>query len=219
MKYDTIIFDLDGTLLNTLDDLADSVNEIMKRKGYPLRTRDEVQEFIGDGVKLLITRSLPGDASEEEVLRSLEEFRELYIKNMMNQTKPYDGILEVLKKLKEKGIKIGVVSNKPDEATKEMCRQFFNGYVDAAIGDNHERKKKPAPDNVLEALRQLNSRKENALYAGDSNVDMKTAKNTELRSIGVTWGYRSREILLAEGAEHLVDKPMQLLSLVEQLNG
>lgn len=219
MKYDTILFDLDGTLLNTLDDLADSVNVVMKRKGYRQRTKDEIREFIGDGVKLLITRSLPQGASEDEVLSCLELFREVYLKKMMNQTKPYDGILDVLKNLNAKGMKIGVVSNKPDEATKEMCKLFFNGSVDVAIGDNHERKKKPEPDNVLEALRQLDSEKENTLYAGDSNVDMQTAQNTGLRSIGVTWGYRSKETLIAEGADYLVDEPYQILTLLEKLNG
>ncbi len=217
MQYDTIIFDLDGTLLDTLDDLADSVNAVMEKEGYQLRTKDEIRDFIGDGVKMLMERSLPEGTAEDEILRCLAVFREIYIRNMRNQTKPYTGISGVLKKLKEKRIKIGVVSNKLDEATKEMCRMYFGKDVDVAIGDNPERRKKPAPDNVLEALTQLDSMKDKTLYVGDSNVDMQTAKNTGLDSVGVTWGFRSREVLVSEGADYIIDEPGQLIPLIERL--
>ena len=217
MKFDTILFDLDGTLLNTLDDLADSVNAVMKKEGYALRTKDEIMAFIGDGVKMLMKRSLPQETCEEDIHRCLSQFREIYMKNMLNQTKPYDGILDLLRKLKSMGLKIGVVSNKLDEATKELCSLFFEGNVDAAIGDNHERKKKPAPDNVFEAMRQLHAVKDKTLYVGDSNVDMQTAQNAGLTCVGVTWGYRSREVLLEEGADYIIDRPDQLTGLIESL--
>jgi phosphoglycolate phosphatase len=216
MKYDTIIFDLDGTLLNTLDDLADSINTVMQQEGYQTRTKEEVREFIGDGAKMLIKRSLPQGAPDTEVLRCLTMFREIYLKNMRNQTKPYDGIPELLKKLKEMGIKVGVVSNKPDEATREMCRMYFHEDVDAAIGDNPARKRKPEPDNVYEALKQLDSRKDKTLYVGDSDIDAATAKNAGLTCVGVTWGYRSRETLLKAGADHIIDEPQQLIALIDK---
>ena len=215
-RYDTIIFDLDGTLLNTLDDLADSVNAIMTQEGYCLRTKDEIREFIGDGAKSLIEKSLPAAANEEEILRCLKLFREHYMKHMQNQTKPYDGIMELLKELKGKGIKIGVVSNKPDEATKEVCRLYFGDLVNVAIGDNAMRKKKPDPDNVFAALTQLNSKRDKTLYVGDSNTDMITAQNAGLISVGVTWGYRSREVLLLEGADYIIDEPGQIVTLISE---
>lgn len=217
MNYDTILFDLDGTLLNTLNDLADSVNAVMRKEGYQQRTKEEIREFIGDGLKTLMERSLPLGTSEEEILRCLAMFREIYLRNMQNQTKPYDEIPTVLKRLKEMGIKVGVVSNKADEATKEMCKHYFQGDVDVAIGDNQERKKKPDPDNVYAALQQLDSDKDKTLYVGDSNIDVITAKNAGLRCVGVTWGYRSRETLLEAGADHIIDKPNQLITLVETL--
>ncbi len=215
-RYDTIIFDLDGTLLNTLDDLADSVNAIMTQEGYCLRTKGEIREFIGDGAKSLIEKSLPEAANEDEILRCLKLFREHYMKHMQNQTKPYDGIMKLLKELKGKGIKIGVVSNKPDEATKEVCRLYFGNFVNVAIGDNAMRKKKPDPDNVFEALAQLNSKRDKTLYVGDSNTDMITAKNAGLISVGVTWGYRSREVLLLEGADYIIDEPGQIITLISE---
>ena len=216
MKYDTILFDLDGTLLNTLDDLADSLNTVLLKEGYLRRTKDEVKAFIGDGLKMLLQRSLPQGTSEKETLRCLALFREIYLKNMRNRTRPYEEIPALLKTLKQMGIKIGVVSNKPDEATKEMCRLYFQGDVDAAIGDNMERKKKPAPDNVYEVLKQLGSKKERTLYVGDSDVDAATAKNAGLVFAGVTWGYRSRETLIKAGADHIVDEPFQLVALFEK---
>ncbi|MEL7655115.1 MAG: HAD family hydrolase [Bacillota bacterium] len=217
MIYDTILFDLDGTLLNTLDDLADSVNAVLEKEACALRTKDEIRDFIGDGVKMLMKRSLPKESDEKEILRCLAQFREIYMENMLNQTKPYDGILDLLEKLKSMGMKIGVVSNKLDEATKELCKLFFEGNVDAAIGDSQKRKKKPAPDNVFEALNQLHSSQDKTLYVGDSNVDMKTAKNAGLACVGVTWGYRSKEVLLEEGADYIIDEPNQLIELIENL--
>jgi phosphoglycolate phosphatase len=215
MKYDTILFDLDGTLLDTLDDLTDSVNDVLAKEGYRQRTKDEIKAFIGDGAKMLLTRSLPQGTPEREILRCLTRFRETYLKNMRSRTRPYEQIPRVLKRLKQMGIKIGVVSNKPDEATKEMCRFYFGEDVDAAIGDNTERRKKPEPDNIVEALKQLGSRKETALYAGDSEVDVAAAKNAGLNCAGVTWGYRSRETLIEAGADVIIDEPEQLITLIQ----
>lgn len=215
MKYDTILFDLDGTLLNTLDDLTDSVNAVMRKKGCGERTKGEIKEFIGDGARMLMKRALPPGTAEEEILRCLTEFRKIYHENMQNRTMPYEGIPNLLKKLKEMGMKVGVVSNKPDEATREMNRFYFGEYIDAAIGDNTDRMKKPEPDNVYEALRQLNAQKDKSIYVGDSDIDVKTAKNSGLDFVGVTWGYRSRKTLEAAGADHIIDEPEQLLAFIE----
>ena len=214
MKYNTILFDLDGTLLNTLDDLADSINAVLRKGGYPQRTKKEVKEFIGDGAKSLITRSLPPGASETEILRCLSLFRSIYAENMRNQTRPYEGIPALLKRLKEMGIKTGVVSNKPDEATQAVCRHYFQEDIGAAIGDNIDRKKKPEPDNIYEAMKQLGAEKKDTLYVGDSDTDMVTAQNAGIDSVGVTWGYRSRETLEKAGADQIIDVPDQLIALI-----
>lgn len=215
MKYNTLIFDLDGTLLNTLDDIADSVNIMLGREGYPPRTREDIREFIGNGAKNLVRKALPDDVSEEEVTRCLSVYRKIYLDNMFQKTGPYDGIEETLKKLKHLGVKIGVVSNKPNDATKEMCKFYFGGILDAVIGDNPDRKKKPAPDNIFEVLRLLGSDKATTLYIGDSDVDMETAKNAGLDCAGVTWGYRSEETLTDHGADYIIDEPEQLIRLIE----
>ena len=214
MRYDTVLFDLDGTLLNTLDDLADSVNSVLLSEGYQKRTLEEIRMFIGNGAKKLMERALPQGTPETEILRCLALFRSVYQKNMRNKTKPYDEIPALLVRLKGMGIEIGVVSNKPDEAVKEVCGFYFREDVNAAIGDNMNRKKKPAPDNVYEVLKQLESRKEKTLYVGDSDVDVATARNAGLDCVGVAWGYRSREILAEAGADHIIDEPQQLLELI-----
>jgi len=215
MKYNTIIFDLDGTLLNTLDDIADSVNIMLEREGYPARTREDIREFIGNGAKNLDRKALPETASEEELTRCLAVYRKIYLDNMFQKTGPYEGIDKTLNELKTQGIKIGVVSNKPHDATREMCEFYFGGILDAVIGDNPERKKKPAPDNIFEILKLLGSDKAKTLYVGDSDVDMETAKNSGLDCAGVTWGYRSEETLTEHGADYIVSEPRELIRLIE----
>lgn len=214
MKFDTVIFDLDGTILYTLEDLTDSLNIVLKSRGYPLRTMEEVRGFVGEGYRRLVERGLPPGKSTEEIDSCTGLFGKVYYENIANKTRPYDGILSLLQELKSLGIRIGVVSNKTDEATKESCRHYFGDYIDIAIGDSPLRKRKPAPDNVYEALEQLGSQKPASIFVGDSNVDVQTAKNAGLTCVGVTWGYRSREILLSEGADYIIDEPAELLSLL-----
>lgn len=214
MNCDTVIFDLDGTLLDTLDDLADSVNAIMLCRGYPIRSRDEVRSFVGEGYRLLIKRALPEGTDEDEVNMCTDLFRTEYFGNLVSKTKPYDGINELLAELKRKGIKIGVVSNKMDEAVKEACRHYFGNRIDSAVGDNPERNRKPSPDNIFEVLDQLNSNKEKTLFVGDSNIDVQTAKNAGLVCVGVSWGFRTKESLIKEGADHIIDKPHELLEYI-----
>ena len=219
MGYDTIIFDLDGTLLNTLEDLADSLNWTLRQFGLPTKSLEEVKSFVGNGVKNLIQLSVPNDMPDEKRAYCLEVFRAHYSKNLQNKTGPYDGIMELLRSLKKKNVKMAVVSNKYDQAVKALCGSFFSEYISVAIGESDSVRKKPAPDSVFEALRQLGSMKENALYAGDSETDVRTAGNAGLKFVGVLWGFRSREILESEGADLLIQSPLELLKLISLLNG
>jgi phosphoglycolate phosphatase len=214
MKYNTIIFDLDGTLLNTLDDLADSVNIMLEREGYPTRTREDIREFIGNGAKNLIRRALPEAVSEEEVARCLAVYKKIYQAHMFLKTAPYEGIDAALRELKSLGAKLGVVSNKPHDATREMCEFYFSGILDAVIGDNPERNKKPAPDNIFEIMKLLDSDQAKTLYVGDSDVDMETAKNAGLDCAGVIWGYRPEKMLTEHGADYIIEEPRQLIHLI-----
>lgn len=201
MKYELIIFDLDGTILDTLDDLACSLNYALEQNGYPQRTREEVRSFVGNGLKNLVSRATNG----EEVEKVLKDLKAHYQIHCSDRTKPYDGIPELLRGLKEKGYKTAVVSNKADEAVKVLCEQYFPGLFDLAIGERENVRKKPAPDSVNEVLRICNVRKEKALYIGDSEVDIETAKNAVLDSIIVTWGFRDKKMLAEHGAKVFAD--------------
>lgn len=214
IKYNTFLFDMDGTLLNTLEDLTDSVNYALETCGYPKRTMDEVRSFLGNGVKVLISKSVPANTSDTDMMHCLAIYQKHYSENMESKTRPYDGINELLQVLKEKGIKLAIVSNKFDSAVKALCREYFQGYIDIAIGESENVARKPAPDGVFTALNQLSSKKEEALYVGDSEVDVKTAHNAGLKCVGVTWGFRDREILKAEGADFIIDNPLELLDFI-----
>ncbi len=211
MKFNTIIFDLDGTLLNTIDDLVENVNLVLKQQGYPVRTFTEIKSFIGDGIFMLITRALPKDSTRQEILRCFDIFTNYYLTNMYNHSKPYDGIIELLKELKLRNIKTAVVSNKLDQATQKMCQHYFGDLISVAIGDNKERKRKPEPDNVLEALKQIGSTQEESVYVGDTKIDVETARNSKLPVVGVSWGYRGRDELSEAKADYIIDEPWQLL--------
>ncbi len=208
-----VIFDLDGTLLNTLEDLKESTNFALAYFGYPTRSLEEVRNFVGNGVRKLIERAVPKDCSNTE--ECLEIFKKNYSENMYNHTKPYNGILEILKNLHQENLKIGVVSNKFDAAVKDLCQKYFGDLVDIAIGQNDDVPKKPAPNGVLKAMKILGSDKTSTLYAGDSDVDVQTAKNANLPCIGVTWGFRDRENL--EGANFIIDCPDEILEIVRSL--
>ena len=211
-KIKAVIFDLDGTLLNTLDDLADSVNRTMQKFGFKTRTNDEIRSFVGNGVGLLIKRSMP-EGNEERFEECLEAFRKDYSENMSNKTAPYDGITDLIKELRRKNIKIAVVSNKFDGAVKELCDFYFKDIIDKSIGESEKIRKKPAPDSVLGVLDYFGLDNSEAVYIGDSDVDMDTAHNANVISIGVTWGFRTRELLQEHGADYIVDKPLEILDL------
>jgi phosphoglycolate phosphatase len=214
MTYNTIIFDLDGTLLNTLDDLTDSVNYSLEKHDFPSRTIAEVKSFVGNGVKRLMDLAVPNGTPADMTASCLAMFREHYSKNMRNKTKPYNGIPELLHSLNEKGCKLAIVSNKFDSAVKELCKEYYGEYISVAIGDSPNVLKKPAPDSVYTALSELNSTQNVTLYVGDSDVDVHTAHNAGVKCVGVTWGFRSRELLKEVGADYIIDDPMELLSLI-----
>lgn len=208
----TVIFDLDGTLLNTLDDLADSTNYALSKFGYPTRTIEEVRQFVGNGVAKLIERAIPEGKNNPNFEKCLSIFKENYAQNMYNKTAPYNGIIEMLSNLKSKGIKIAVVSNKFDLAVKELCKKYFEGFIDFAAGENEAQgiKKKPAPDTVLSVLNEFNFAPEDAVYVGDSDVDIMTAKNSKMPCISVTWGFRDEKFLLENGATILINAPSEI---------
>lgn len=214
MKFDTIIFDLDGTLLNTLDDLRDSLNDILIQKGYSPRNLEDVRRFVGNGVKNLVRRSLPETCSDEEVIKVMEEFKEHYKHNMQNKTRPYNGIMELLLDLYRFNYKMAIVSNKYDTAVKSLSRTYFGNLIPVAIGETAEIKRKPAPDSIYTAVKELGSDLSHTVMVGDSETDVQTAKNAGIPCIGVTWGFRTREVLRSEGADYLIDTPKELLTLI-----
>ena len=209
-----VIFDLDGTLLNTLQDLCNSTNAALTKCGYPARTLDEVRCFVGNGVKLLILRALGVEKPEDcpDFDKVFEAFRAHYALHSNDCTCAYPGIPELLAKLKEAGASMAIVSNKLDAAVKQLNDIYFKDYISVAIGENEAAgvKKKPSPDTVYAALRELGVTAENAIYVGDSEVDIATAKNAGIPCISVTWGFRDSDWLTAHGAEALYETPEQV---------
>ena len=208
MKYDSVIFDLDGTLLNTLDDLCDSVNFTLRKHNMPERTLSEVRSFVGDGIRNLVCRSAVPNTSEEQIDRMLATFKEHYKDHNSDKTKPYEGIIELLSELKKNGIPTAVVSNKVDIAVKMLVSGYFGSLVDIAIGELEGGKRKPSPDTVFLAMEKLSSK--NPVYIGDSQVDVQTAKNAGIDGIFVTWGFRDESVLKQAGGEHIVHSVKEL---------
>lgn len=213
-RYDTIIFDLDGTLLNTLEDLTDSVNYALTLFDFPRRDSDEIRRFLGNGVAKLIERSIPNGIDNPYYEKCLAEFRTHYSDNMQNKTCAYEGILELLSQLLKQGYKIAIVSNKFDAAVKKLNQDYFAKYIKVAIGESENVSKKPAPDSVFKAIEELGSTLDRTLYVGDSEVDVETARNAGIKCVGVTWGFRGRAILEDEGADFIIDKPQQLFNIL-----
>ena len=210
--YKTFIFDLDGTLLDTLQDLADSVNHALRQYGMPEHSLDDIRRFVGNGVRLLMERAVPEGAQHPLFEEAFASFRQYYMQHSLDTTRPYDGIVETIRELKLRGCRLAVVSNKMMAATQELVAHFFPD-VEVAIGEHEAAgiRKKPAPDTVDEALRQLGVTREGAVYVGDSDVDLLTARNSGLPCISVLWGFRDREFLLAHGATTLIERPEELL--------
>jgi len=218
MTIKAVIFDLDGTLLNTIEDLKDSVNFALSCFGFPVLTVEQVNSFVGDGVAKLIERSIPFGLSNPKFNECLGIFKKHYENNMYNKTKPYDCILKMLSSLKESGIKTAVVSNKFDLAVRELTKKYFGELIDVSIGECEERgiAKKPSPDMVFEVLKELNLTKDEVLYVGDSDTDILTAKNSGIECISVSWGFREKEFLINKGAKVIIDIPMELIEIIEK---
>ncbi len=212
MLYDTVIFDLDGTLLNTLPDLHSAVNYALIQSGYPERSLEEVRAFVGNGILNLIKRAVPFETAEEDMLSVFDCFKSYYKDHSNDQTAAYEGINELIARLKESDIKLGVVSNKAQFAVGDIMDHYFNGLFDVTYGECEGIPRKPAPDRVFEAIEALGGKK--VLYVGDSEVDVETAKNAGLDSAMVTWGFRSVAELQAAGATVFADTAEQLYRII-----
>ena len=210
-QYETYIFDLDGTLLSTLNDLAASTNYALRTHHMPERTLDEVRQFVGNGVKKLMERAIPGGTDNPDFDNTYATFRQHYMQHNLDTTKPYPGIMEMLQQLHNEGKNVAVVSNKFYAATRDLCRHFFAHLVPVAIGEREDIRKKPAPDTVLEALRQMGVSSKGAVYIGDSDVDVMTAQNSGIPCISVLWGFRDKGFLLQHGATTFISSPQELM--------
>ena len=215
MMAQTYIFDLDGTLLDTLNDLAASVNYALRTHHMPEHSIDDVRHFVGNGVRMLMVRAVPDGEQNAQFEATFRTFREHYMAHSLDTTHPYQGIPELLAELKAQGKRLAVVSNKFYAATQELCHHFFPDTIEVAIGEHEAEgiRKKPAPDTVMEALRQLGVSKEGAVYVGDSEVDIATAHNSGLPCISVLWGFRSQRFLTEKGATTFAVAPSDILSL------
>ena len=213
MGYSTILFDMDGTVLDTLQDLWASTNAVLRELGYPERSLDDIRSYVGNGAMNQIRRAMPEGSSEAELADALARYQAYYAVHCRDHTKPYDGLMPVLRQLDAAGKKLAVVSNKPDRAVKLLSAEHFGALMHVSIGETPTLRRKPAPDTVDAALAALGMPKEGAVYVGDSEVDVETAKNAGLPLIAVSWGFRGRAALEAAGAETVIDRPEELLHL------
>ena len=212
MNIRAVIWDLDGTLLDTLGDLAASTNAALRKNGLPQRTVDEVRQFVGNGIGKLIQRAVPEGCPAETEKQVLDDFVAHYAQHRRDTTRPYDGVLPMLDALIARGVKLGIVSNKIDFAVRELSAAYFGERMQVAVGDDPSRRRKPAPDSVLEAMRQLGVTKEETVYVGDSDVDVLTAHNAGVTCCAVSWGFRPESCLREAGAEHIAATPEELLT-------
>lgn len=210
LRYETIIFDMDGTMLDTLDDLADATNHALKIYGYPQRSREEIRSFVGNGIGLLIRRALPEAADEAEYEKVLAAFREYYAVHCNDRTCVYEGVPELLDKLKKDGAFVAVVSNKIDSAVQELGKLYFPDNVDFFIGEREGLRRKPESDMINEVLKVSGSSADKAVYIGDSEVDIQTAARAGLQGISVSWGFRDADFQREMGAEIIADTPDQV---------
>lgn len=213
----TVIFDLDGTLLNTLADLRTAVNLALAAYGLPERSLEEVRKAVGNGIRKLISRSVPAGTHAETEEKIFLRFKEEYKLHCSDETVPYPGVLELLKRLREEDYLLAVVSNKADFAVQELMKQYFSKLYDVALGETEGIARKPAPDMVKEVLNRLDVEKVDAVYVGDSEVDVETARNTGLPCICVTWGFREKEVLKACGAECFAEDVKELYEAVRRV--
>ena len=215
-KFHTVLFDMDGTILDTLDDLTDSVNHTLRELGYGERTREEIRAFLGYGSRRLIELSLGAAAEPAAVDEAFHIYRAWYGTHTQVKTKPYDGIKDVMRTLRERGIRVAVASNKPEAMVIKLCEYHFPTLVDAAVGDVEGRRRKPHSDMIDAVLSQLGASRSGAVYIGDTEVDVQTAQNAKLPVIAVGWGFRSKEQQAEAGATVFADTPEELLRLLTE---
>ena len=209
-----IIFDLDGTLLNTLDDLYSSVNHALAQFNLPVRSKWEVRSYLGNGVRRLVEHALPERCDPNLTEKVFNEFRTYYLEHSLDCTQPYEGIIAMLKQCKTKGLKTAIVSNKLNLAVQDLHQRFFTDCIDVAIGETPDVKRKPAPDMVKKAIELLGCKHDEAVYVGDSEVDLATAHNASLPCIAVSWGFRDKDFLIEQGAKTIIDSPSELLNVI-----
>ena len=218
MKYTTIVFDCDGTLLDTLTDLRNAVNYVLCAHDLPERSVSEVKAALGNGVAHLMRQSLPDSISEAEFNTYLDEFKAYYGEHLQDYTAPYPGMLDVLDTLRAKGYKLAIVSNKIQEGITPLNKEYFSDRLPVAIGERPGLQRKPAPDMVLQALKELGSTQSESIYIGDSEVDVATAKNSGLLCIGVTWGFRDEQLHKDLGVKYIARKAEDIVTIIEALN-
>lgn len=217
MKKETLIFDLDGTLINSLEGLKDGFNYAIGEFGYPPRTADEVRSFVGNGISEALRLCLPEQVSEKKFKEIVNVFKIYYGQNAKKTVKIYDGIPELLKGLKERNYKTAVVSNKYDDAVRDLCKTYFDDLLDFAVGEGYGIERKPDPNGVFKAIEELSSSPEKSVYIGDSEVDVLTAKNAGIPCISVLWGFRTKDFLLKNGAAIFAETPQELQNIIENL--
>ena len=218
MKYTTIVFDCDGTLLDTLTDLRNAVNYVLRTHDLPERSIPEVKAALGNGVAHLMRQSLPDSISEAQFNTYLDEFKAYYGEHLQDYTAPYPGMLDVLDTLRAKGYKLAIVSNKIQEGITPLNKEYFGDRLPVAIGERPGLQRKPAPDMVLQALKELGSTQDESIYIGDSEVDVATAKNSGLLCIGVTWGFRDEQLHKDLGVKYIARKAEDIITIIEKLN-
>lgn len=206
-----LIFDLDGTLLNTITDLHNALNYALKAHGFPEKTEQQTQQLLGNGIDILVAGALPEGKENPRFAETYATFKAYYSEHLNDNTAPYEGIIPLLQQLKARHIKMGIVSNKFDEGVKALAKQYFTGLIDLAQGTSDTVKKKPAPDAVFALIKELHAENENNLYIGDSDVDIETAKNADIPCISVSWGFRSKAFLKSINAHPIIDTPEELL--------
>ncbi len=218
MKYTTIVFDCDGTLLDTLTDLRNAVNHVLRLHKFPERSVSQVKASLGNGVAHLMRESLPDSLTADKFNTYLDEFKTYYGEHLQDYTAPYPGILDMLDTLRAKGYKLAVVSNKIQEGITPLIKEYFGNRLPVAIGERPDLQRKPAPDMVLQALKELDSTPEESIYIGDSEVDVATANNSGLLCIGVTWGFRDETLHHELGVQYIARKAEDIVTIIEELN-
>ena len=216
-RINTVIFDMDGTVLNTLEDLTSSVNYVLDQFGMPKREENEFRQFFGNGIRYALQCAVLKGTAEELIDKMIPVFKEHYGIHCLDRTRPYEGVIALMKHLKENGYRMAIVSNKIDPAVKELNQRFFSEYVDVAIGEREGIQRKPAPDTVEQALRELGSTREESVYIGDSEVDLQTAQNAGIPCIAVLWGFRDREYLEENGASLFAEKPEDVIHALKDV--